>query len=327
VESVAELGWSLAREYGDYDLESIFYRVHSAELIDYFRETDTALQDGRLTEPFMPREAGGDAPPQGGYPAREYCFDSDTPLMAGTWQAACAAFASGMRAAALVNEGRHRLTYALCRPPGAAAGRSFFGRHCYLNNAAAAAATLAEQAPTAVISLGYHPAIGTQDVFYRTNRVFTASIHARNAILPAAPDLSDARRDDEPVHTYSGANAPGGELELPRGHPDERGTGPGKRRNRNDAMPDGVTARTFLRHLRKSIRRAKRSGAESLVVSLSTDIVEGDPYGSLGLPETVLPQIAHEFRRTTLPTVIVQEGGYDTERLGLRVKAFLEALQ
>jgi acetoin utilization deacetylase AcuC-like enzyme len=312
VESVAELGWSLAREFGDYDLESIFYRVHSAELIDYFRETDTALQDGRLSEPFFPREAGEDAPPQGGYPAREYCFDSDTPLMAGTWQAACAAFASGMRAAAMVNEGRHKLTYALCRPPGAAAGRSFFGRHCYLNNAAAAAATLAEQAPTAVISLGYYPAIGTQDVFYRTKQVFTASIHAQHAIRPAAQDhLHDA----------------GGELELPRGHPDERGAGPGKRRNRNDAMPDGVTARTFLRHLRKSVRRAKRSGAESLVVSLSTDIAEGDPFGSLGLPETALPQIAHEFRRAKLPTVVVQEGGYNTDRLGPQVKAFLEALQ
>jgi acetoin utilization deacetylase AcuC-like enzyme len=84
-----------------------------------------------------------------------YCFDPQTPLLEGD-----------------------RLAYALCRPPGHHAGRDYYGRYCYLNNAALAAQRLLSRGRPAILDLDYHHGNGTQDIFYDSAEVLFVSLHA-----------------------------------------------------------------------------------------------------------------------------------------------------
>src|SRR5262249_21990181 len=79
-----------------------------------------------------------------------WCFDTMTPLVEGTYDAARSAVDLALSALDAVLAG-DRAAYALCRPPGHHAGTSMIGGFCYFNNAAAAAAALldAAQAPVA----------------------------------------------------------------------------------------------------------------------------------------------------------------------------------
>ena len=71
-----------------------------------------------------------------------YCFDAQTPVAAGTRDAAYTSAGCALTGARLLLRGEHS-AYALCRPPGHHASRSGYGGYCYLNNAAAAASLLA----------------------------------------------------------------------------------------------------------------------------------------------------------------------------------------
>src|SRR5919108_3491221 len=74
-----------------------------------------------------------------------YAFDLSAPIVAGTYQAACAAADVALTGAALLLEGQPTV-YALCRPPGHHAGSDMCGGYCFLNNAAIAAQYLAQTA-------------------------------------------------------------------------------------------------------------------------------------------------------------------------------------
>src|SRR5919202_6412252 len=85
---------------------------------------------------------GGGRDPGGGVGrAGWFCFDTATPLVAGSFAAAVAAADAALTAADLVSGGA-AAAYALCRPPGHHATRTAFGGSCYLNNAAVAAEAL-----------------------------------------------------------------------------------------------------------------------------------------------------------------------------------------
>jgi acetoin utilization deacetylase AcuC-like enzyme len=107
-----------------------------------------------------------------------YSFDSSSPIVKGTWDAALAAARSAMTAAALVSE-RDRAAFALCRPPGHHAGRSFYGGYCFLNNAALAAQYLRDEgcARVAIVDVDYHHGNGTQEIFWERDDVFFVSLH------------------------------------------------------------------------------------------------------------------------------------------------------
>ncbi|HVQ23043.1 MAG TPA: histone deacetylase family protein, partial [Candidatus Saccharimonadia bacterium] len=73
-----------------------------------------------------------------------WTFDTATPIVAGTWQAARSAVDVAITTAARVLDGTS-VAYGLCRPPGHHAARDLFGGYCYLNNAAIAANWLTER--------------------------------------------------------------------------------------------------------------------------------------------------------------------------------------
>lgn len=307
LDALHELSWRQIREYGDHDIGRAFYRVHGSGLIEYFRDLQHSFDAGELM-PFVAdlaahRSAASLSKRTAPRTIRGltgwYCTDAQTPLAPGTWQAACAAFATAIHAAELVRDGTERVSYALCRPPGHHAGRDFFGGYCYLNNSAAAASVLAQKGPVALLDIDYHHGNGTQDIFYASKRVFTASIHA------------------DPEHSYP----------YYSGYEDERGTGAGTRRNLNVVLPTRVTGEEYLSQLKRALRAVKRFRPKALVVAFGADVAEGDPVGDLGLTNDDVHAVGREIAQLRLPTVVCHEGGYNLDTIGTVTLSFLRGFE
>ena len=85
--------------------------------------------------------------------------------------------------------------------------------------------------------------------------------------------------------------------------------------------------RVALEAVREAARAAHNHGADALVVALGVDAAAVDP-------ESPLQVTAHGYREAGrilggygLPTVVVQEGGYDLAAIGGLVLAALEGLE
>jgi acetoin utilization deacetylase AcuC-like enzyme len=63
-----------------------------------------------------------------------------------------------------------------------------------------------------------------------------------------------------------------------------------------------------------------------LVVSLGLDTAKGDPTGSWPLKAKDFRDIGRMIGSLRLPTLVVQEGGYNTRNLGLNARHFFEGL-
>jgi acetoin utilization deacetylase AcuC-like enzyme len=226
-----------------------------------------------------------------------YCFDTGTPLTRDVFAAATESAAIAMTGADLL--AAERVVYALCRPPGHHAEREVFGGYCYFNNPGLAALRLAERGPVAVLDIDYHHGNGTQDVFYESDRVFTASIHGDPAV----------------VYPYFS------------GFADERGAGPGLGANLNLPLPPGASPTQFLETLDYALAAIREFAPVTLVVALGFDTCKGDPAGSFALTTRHYPVIAQRIAALGCPTLLVQEGGYRTETLGRNAVTFLQAFE
>jgi acetoin utilization deacetylase AcuC-like enzyme len=109
-----------------------------------------------------PRLAGGGGRDLAGGLGRPgwFCFDTATPLVAGSWRAARAAADAALTGAGLLAGGAPA-AYALCRPPGHHAGPGYYGGFCLLNNAAIAARALGLLGRVAVVDVDFHHGNGT----------------------------------------------------------------------------------------------------------------------------------------------------------------------
>ncbi|NHZ72174.1 MAG: histone deacetylase family protein, partial [Aquificales bacterium] len=108
-----------------------------------------------------------------------YAYDTASPILEHTWEAAYWSVQTSLSAAALISVGNEHIAYALCRPPGHHTGAAFFGGGCYLNNTAIAANWLLQQGRrVAILDIDYHHGNGTQDIFYNRSDVLFCSLHA-----------------------------------------------------------------------------------------------------------------------------------------------------
>jgi acetoin utilization deacetylase AcuC-like enzyme len=226
-----------------------------------------------------------------------YAFGWGTPILEGTWDAAYWSAQCALSAAHWLQAGEP-VVYALCRPPGHHAATDLYGGFCYLNNAAIAARYLGQDGNrVAVLDIDYHHGNGTQAIFYDDPEVLFCSLHAD-------PDY------DYPF--YWGAA-------------DERGAGAGEGYNYNWPLPLGTDDATYLRALESGIAVIRNFSPDYLVVSLGLDIVSGDEVGGFNVTTEGLRAIGAQIAGLSLPTLIVQEGGYLLERLGDNAVAFLGA--
>ena len=227
-----------------------------------------------------------------------YSFDAGTPLTAGTWQAARGGADCALSAAAYIAHGG-RAAFALSRPPGHHAGADFFGGYCFLNNAALAAQYLRDSGleRVAVLDVDYHHGNGTQAIFYERSDVFFASIHG------------------DPLTEYP----------FFLGHADERGQGAGLGFNLNLPLSRGSDYARWSEALELALEAIAGYGAQALVVSLGVDTFAGDPISGFALQSQDYLRMGERIAHAGLPTVLVFEGGYAVDAVGVNVANVLQA--
>ena len=224
-----------------------------------------------------------------------FAYDTMTLVGPGTWEAARAAADCALTAVDLVLAGEP-LAYACTRPPGHHVTRGCYGGSCYLNNAAIAAAALRKgvDGPVAVLDIDAHHGNGTQQIFYEEAEVLTGSVH----VDPGT-----------------------GWFPHFLGFADETGGGS----NRNLPLPPGSGDEPWLGAVAELAAWAR--DAAGLVVALGVDAAADDPESPLQVSAAGFRKAGALLGALGVPTVVVQEGGYDLERLGPLVRETLLGLE
>lgn len=229
-----------------------------------------------------------------------YSMDSGTPLTSGSWAAAYWGAQASLSGLDLVLGGE-RAAYVLTRPPGHHAGADFFGGYCFVNNAAVAAQAALDSGlkRVAILDVDYHHGNGTQSIFYERTDVFYASIHG------------------DPQTEYP----------FFLGHADERGAGAGAGCNANYPLPAGASNDEWFAALDAALARLRAYTPELLIVSLGVDTYGGDPISHFKLDQPEFTRMGQMLAAQGWPTLLLQEGGYATEAIGLNVLAVLQGFE
>ena len=285
--------------------------VHDEALVEYLaRAWDDWLAAGLDKDPGQDRVVpylfphpslfSGFAPTVPSAPsarAGAHAYDTMTLIGPGTYEAARAGVDTALTAADLVAAGAPA-AYALTRPPGHHVTREAFGGSCYLNNSAAAAARLRAVTgeTVAVIDIDAHHGNGTQAIFWDEPAVLTGSVHV------------------DP-----------GEGWFPHflGFADE--TGADGEGNRNVPLPPGSGDEPWVSAVEDLAGWA--SGAGALVIALGVDAAGGDPESPLEVTASGYRAAGRALGELGLPTVVVQEGGYNLATVGTLVRETLEGLE
>ncbi len=231
---------------------------------------------------------------QHGYPksvigqAGYHMHDLWVPLGEHSFQVAVASANLAVEAAERVLAGAP-MAYALCRPSGHHAYTDMGGGQCFLNNAAIAAQHLRRAlGRIAVVDFDVHHGNGTQGIFYARNDVLFVSIH----------------RDPTDYHPFF------------TGYANERGEGAGLGYNLNLPLAAHSGDPVVLDALEEACTRIAAYSPDALVVSLGVDGHEDDPTDGLKITHEGFRRIGARLRALGLPTVLVQEGGYNVETIG-----------
>jgi acetoin utilization deacetylase AcuC-like enzyme len=279
--------------------------VHSPALVGFLEQAWPAWRAAGGPETLIPDTfaigrlaRGGGSDPGGGIGrAGWFCFDTATPLVAGSFAAAVAAADAALTAADLVAGGQPA-AYALCRPPGHHAGPGYYGGFCLLNNAAIAARRLAAGGRVAVVDVDFHHGNGTQDIFWEDPEVLYVSLHGDPA-------------DHYPFFT---------------GGAGETGGGPGAGATRNLPLPDGTGDDEYLASLAEAMAVVDAFDPAVVVVSAGFDTFEDDPIGAFRVTTGGFARIGAALAAAGRPLVVVQEGGYAVEALGANAVALMRGM-
>jgi acetoin utilization deacetylase AcuC-like enzyme len=283
------------REHGDAPILA----VHDPDFVEYLERVCPKLKEDEAVYPYVfPLRLRDRKPVDEEIQAGYYCMDTFTPLTRNALIAAKAAVNCTLTGAALI-QGGEQLAYALCRPPGHHAERRIYGGFCYFNNAAIAAHWLSARGRVAVLDIDFHHGNGTQEIFYARGDVLTVSIHG------------------DPSYAYP----------YFAGFVDERGSGAGEGCNHNFPLPENVGNDEYLVVLAEALSLVAEFAPTVLVLSVGMDIAKGDPTGAWGITPEGFERIGAAVAALGLPTLAVQEGGYDTRTLGRNARAFITGLQ
>ncbi|PKN75288.1 MAG: acetylpolyamine amidohydrolase [Deltaproteobacteria bacterium HGW-Deltaproteobacteria-10] len=278
--------------------EAFTTAIHYPEYVRYFKRV---CKNADPNTPFYPyvfpirnrTRPPVELPVRAGY----YCIDTFTPISGHAFIAARRAVDCTLTAATELLSGR-KLAYALVRPPGHHAERGYFGGFCYFNNAAIAAHYLSRFGKVAMLDIDYHHGNGQQEIFYQRNDVLTISIHGHPRF--AYPYFS--------------------------GFADERGEGAGKGFNINYPLPETIKPEDYLHALDAALGHIRDFTPSYLIVCLGLDTAKGDPTGTWSHTGRNFAAIGSEIGRLSLPTLVTQEGGYNSRSLGANARSFFQGL-
>ena len=283
-----------AREFSEKYLKT----VHISSYIEYFKRVCKNLDPGKSVYPYVfPIRNSARPPKELAVRAGYYCIDTFTPLNTNAFRAAKGGVDCALTAAEHLLEG-YKLTYALVRPPGHHAESRSFGGFCYFNNAAIAAQFLSQYGKVAILDIDYHHGNGQQQIFYERNDVLTLSIHGNPHF--AYPYFS--------------------------GFEDEVGQGPGKGYNINYPLAETISNEHHLRTVEKALRKIAVFAPSYLIVCLGLDTAKGDPTGTWSLVAKDYDRLGQVIGQVRLPTLVVQEGGYNNRVIGVNARHFFVGL-
>jgi acetoin utilization deacetylase AcuC-like enzyme len=273
-------------------------KIHDPRFVNYLEAVCTRLDEGTAIYPYVFPVRNRTRPPKD-LPIRAgyYCIDTFTPLTGNAYLAAKRAVDCALTAAKQILEG-YRLAYALVRPPGHHAEIASFGGFCYFNSTAAAAQLLSDYGKVAILDIDYHHGNGQQEIFYERADVLTVSIHG------------------QPRFTYPYFS----------GFVSERGKGNGKGFNMNIPLFENIGGEVYIEALKDATRRINKFKARFLVIALGLDTAREDPTGSWILEANDFENIGMAIGTLRLPTLVVQEGGYDTRVLGINARSYFIGL-
>jgi acetoin utilization deacetylase AcuC-like enzyme len=320
-ERAIEIERALAAQ-GGYDLlepaafgDSPILAVHDQALLDVVEHAWTeALASGAIdgTRPLIPdtfKLAAYAGPMELRHLAAgahrrlgAFCFDTATPIVAGTAAAARAAVDVALSAARHVVDGAP-LAYGLCRPPGHHAARAMLGGYCYFNNAAIVAEWLRREAGfarVAILDVDYHHGNGTQQIFWERGDVLYVSLHA------------------DPARAYP----------YYSGFADEHGAGDGVGATLNLPLPARAAVDAYSSALERGLEAIRAFDPDApLVLSLGFDTFERDPIADLALRTADYAAIGSQIASLGMPVVALQEGGYAIDAIGANAVSFLGGLR
>lgn len=298
--ALRELDWIEILEPEDFGLDPIL-AVHDADYVDFLRtayeewiQVKTGYEKIALLPATFPPRGWSHRPKSILGRAGYHMFDLSAPIMQGTYKAALGSANCALSGAKAILGGE-RSAFALCRPPGHHAGKSFCGGYCYLNNAAIAADWLTAKGKVTILDIDYHAGNGTQDIFYERGDVLTISIHAD----------------------------PDSEYPAFCGYAEETGAGRGSSLHRNFPLPIGTDDEVYLSTLGEAIDLIQSFDPEYLVLSAGMDLYSGDPLGKFAVTRDGIRKIGARIADLSLPTLIVLEGGYNNAALGENIAALL----
>jgi acetoin utilization deacetylase AcuC-like enzyme len=224
--------------------------------------------------------------------------DGSCPVTPTTLAAATASAACAVEGANLLLRGE-RLAYALCRPPGHHAAFDLAAGFCYFNNSALAAEVLTRAGKrTAILDIDVHHGNGTEAIFYDRADVLTVSIHCH------------------PKRFYP----------FFWGYAEERGRGAGEGFNLNLPLERGTDMEAYLPPLEAALQRIADFAPDVLVLANGLDIAVDDPFKAFAIQTQDFARIGSRIAQCQWPTLVVQEGGYPSESLGLNLASLLKGL-
>ena len=228
-----------------------------------------------------------------------WCFETTTPLTDGTYEAARGAVDVALTATQIVLNGA-KSSYGLCRPPGHHATTDLYGGYCFFNNAAIAAHHVASTtgSKVTVLDVDYHHGNGTQQIFYERDDVQFVSLHG------------------DPARAYP----------YFTGYAEETGSSKGLGSTLNLPLAARTLDDAYLQSLERALESIKKFAPSLLIVSLGLDTFITDPICDLSLTTDGYDRCGALVGALGLPTVVLQEGGYDVNSLGINVQSWLHGL-
>ncbi|KAK9734619.1 hypothetical protein RND81_04G152400 [Saponaria officinalis] len=229
-----------------------------------------------------------------------------TYLNQGSWEAARLAAGTTLSAMKHMLDGEINIAYALVRPPGHHAQPTQADGYCFLNNAGLAVqlALNSGRAKVAIIDIDVHYGNGSAEGFYRSNQVFTISLHMNHSSWG-------------PSHPQSGAI-------------DELGEGDGFGFNMNIPLPNGSGDRGYVYAMKELMVPAiQKFQPDTIVFVVGQDSSAFDPNGRQCLTMDGYRELARIIRGMADlyckgQLLIVQEGGYHVTYSAFCLHATLE---
>jgi len=109
------------------------------------------------------------------------------------------------------------------------------------------------------------------------------------------------------------------------GYADETGQGAGLGANLNLPLPGRTDYAQWSEALEVALAAITRFGAQALVVSLGVDTFALDPISGFALQSEDYLRMGERIAKLSLPTVLVFEGGYAVDAVGVNAVNVLQA--